>query len=42
MGQADVWFAQSNNDKEKKYVENMINYINSYDGENLALENNRM
>ncbi len=42
MGQANVWFAQSNNDKEKKYVENMINYINSYDGENLALENNRM
>ena len=26
----------------KKYVENMINYINSYDGENLALENKRI
>ena len=23
MGQANVWFAQSNNDKEKKYVEKM-------------------
>ncbi|MCI9069740.1 hypothetical protein [Clostridium sp.] len=42
MGQANVWFAQGNDDKEKKYVENMINYINSYDGENLALENKRI
>ena len=24
MGQANVWFAQSNNDKEKKYVENIL------------------
>ena len=42
MGQANVWFAQSNNDKEKKYVENMINYINSYEEENLALQNKRI
>ena len=42
MGQANVWFAQGNDDKEKKYVENMINYINSYEEENLALQNKRI
>lgn len=28
--------------KKKKYVENMINYINSYEEENLALQNKRI
>lgn len=39
MGQANVWFAQSDDEKCKGYVENIINFINSYSGINLALEN---
>lgn len=42
MGQANIWFGQSDDEKAKKCIDNMINYINSYDGENLALENNRI
>lgn len=42
MGQANVWFAQNDSEKCKKYIHNIINYINSYDGENLALKNERI
>ena len=42
MGQANVWFAQNDDEKCKKYIQNIINFINSYDGENLALENKRI
>lgn len=42
MGQSNVWFAQNDDEKAKKYVQNMIEYINSYDGENLALQNERV
>ena len=42
MGQANVWFAQNDDEKCKEYVKNMIDYINSYDGENLALKNKRI
>lgn len=42
MGQANVWFAQNDDEKCKKYIQNIINFINSYDGDNLALENERI
>ena len=38
MGSANVWFAQNDDERCKKYVQNMIDYINSYDGENAALK----
>ena len=42
MGQANVWFAQNDDEKCKKYIQNIINFINYYDGDNLALENERI
>lgn len=42
MGQANVWFAKSDDEKAEKYIQNMIEYINSYDGDNLAIQNERI
>lgn len=42
MGQSNVWSAQVLDEKGKRYINNMIDYINTYDGENLALENKRI
>lgn len=39
MGQANIWFGDKDNPKANLYVKNIVDYINSYDGENLALEN---
>lgn len=40
MGQANVWFGKNEDEKANLYIKNIIEYINSYNGENLALVNN--
>lgn len=35
FGRANVWFCDNDNKDANKYVRNMINYIETYDGENL-------
>lgn len=39
MGQANVWFGKKGDKKAELYIKNIVEYINSYDGENLALKN---
>lgn len=40
MGQANIWFGKKGDEKADLYIKNIVEYINSYDGENLALANN--
>lgn len=39
MGQANVWFGKKEDSKANLYIKNMVEYIDSYDGDNWA-ENN--
>ena len=36
MGQANVWFGKNDDKKANLYIKNIVEYINSYHGENLA------
>lgn len=40
MGQANVWFGKKDDEKANLYIKNIVEYINLYDGQNLALANN--
>lgn len=35
LGSANVWFGKKEDEKANEYVRNMVNYIESYDGESL-------
>lgn len=36
MGSANIWFGKKGDEKSERYIKNMVEYINSYKGENLA------
>lgn len=35
MGSANVWFGKKGDEKANEYIKNMVEYINTYDGESL-------
>lgn len=39
MGQTNVWFGKKEDPKANLYIKNMVEYINNYNGENLAQDN---
>lgn len=40
MGQSNLWFGKKDDKNADKYINNMVDYINNYNDENLLLESN--
>lgn len=40
MGTSNIWFGKKGDKNAEKYIKNMIDYINSYNDDNLLLESN--
>lgn len=40
MGSSNIWYGKKDDKNAETYIKNMINYINSYNGDNIAMSSN--